>query len=1107
MSKKRPSSFDRAEQENKIFELFSKYRNPADRQSATPSNIRPVSATAETTVTILIPNAEEYNSGYNIENIGSSKNRNKNKNKDNNKKNDKDIERANIGISHHYQFQGSLFDYYNATIPIDHLDYGHYAGGEAYIVEQECDGVGGTCEIGGSFSTSANASGTFYPSRTTNFISNQVLQPPLNFTTPVGIHTSNTHAPADALFHPEKNPLSYGSFLANNHFCLDSLEVPVLPYSNTNTNTNTIINSTQNKNKSLDPELLAYTNKQIFTESRSLLNSSHIQMESIGTQQSVPKDLSSVAAAKLSSNNPSASTLTGGRGASSSPASISPGTTTTAAIEKVKRRKHKNSKLGCPNCKKRRVKCSEDLPSCINCIKHKVKCGYLDYTEEQLKELRDAKQQNAVSSLQRSRLLSQGQYLPVKAESSDSDEENDLLRTASNSMPVSLSTSTSASTSASASASASAPGAFNSSSSSGSGSGSATSSSSAGMNKVQKPKGKRQSSASTISKSSDFSSRLSLNKRSTSLGDSPLGRRDDEDDFIASTREKLKIRRSNAGQIITQNFDNLLPMEAENEVIYPVYEMTTSAQGTPHLNSRPFLHKQSSGLAGAINQKVTFRYKRDVKKINYEQELLHLLKTMGPLVQRGQASLPQIRNLYTMWLNSFIYKGYTSSLMFNCLLNLNTNYLITNCFTDSYKYYSSDGEIALIARGIQLAKARQTCLVKSINYYAEVIKELRGMLSTNHDPDTAGSVSYILSLMSVYDPESSLNSTTCFIDGLFGVLAYNINILAKSGIAPILVPIHLKLMTNVAMSVYLPGYNPTFLYECRQLLTRFGDILLPMIDASRATSSSRDYLIHQFLEIKYRELFSFVNEAIDYYIPHLNANLADMELQQQLLYEMIMKWVRIFPGKFIANKKVQGPMEKMLYLFYKAFKKAFFAVCPQIKFFFLRDFDSPLMMDVFASHDDYDIYNNDIESPTTRRFSDDVYMPYVGELKYMASYLIRLITFFQMRLSILYRFLMIDMSTNHDFKYTEVNQWRRGITDIMATRREFIERAGVREVYITMFSKQYLRKLNYPEMTVGYEIDADELMESTTIDDGVIDIMSLQPSGLLQSDYDIRVQK
>lgn len=65
----------------------------------------------------------------------------------------------------------------------------------------------------------------------------------------------------------------------------------------------------------------------------------------------------------------------------------------TALLEKQagKRRKHKNSKNGCPNCKKRRVKCSEDLPACMNCIKHKVRCGYLDYTEEQLNELKEAK--------------------------------------------------------------------------------------------------------------------------------------------------------------------------------------------------------------------------------------------------------------------------------------------------------------------------------------------------------------------------------------------------------------------------------------------------------------------------------------------------------------------------------------------------------------------------------------------------------------------------------------------------------------------------------------------------------------------------------------------
>lgn len=42
------------------------------------------------------------------------------------------------------------------------------------------------------------------------------------------------------------------------------------------------------------------------------------------------------------------------------------------------RRKHRNSHLGCGTCKKRRIKCDENLPQCFNCVKGKLHCAYLN---------------------------------------------------------------------------------------------------------------------------------------------------------------------------------------------------------------------------------------------------------------------------------------------------------------------------------------------------------------------------------------------------------------------------------------------------------------------------------------------------------------------------------------------------------------------------------------------------------------------------------------------------------------------------------------------------------------------------------------------------------
>lgn len=54
------------------------------------------------------------------------------------------------------------------------------------------------------------------------------------------------------------------------------------------------------------------------------------------------------------------------------------------------RRKHKNSRLGCPQCRQRRIKCDEALPSCRRCMGRKVHCGYLDYTQEQKDQIIEA---------------------------------------------------------------------------------------------------------------------------------------------------------------------------------------------------------------------------------------------------------------------------------------------------------------------------------------------------------------------------------------------------------------------------------------------------------------------------------------------------------------------------------------------------------------------------------------------------------------------------------------------------------------------------------------------------------------------------------------------
>ncbi|CAH6721198.1 hypothetical protein CLIB1444_05S05754 [[Candida] jaroonii] len=57
--------------------------------------------------------------------------------------------------------------------------------------------------------------------------------------------------------------------------------------------------------------------------------------------------------------------------------------------ERKSRRTHKNSRDGCPNCKAKRIKCSEELPQCFNCIKKNYRCGYLDFPKDKLNHIRN----------------------------------------------------------------------------------------------------------------------------------------------------------------------------------------------------------------------------------------------------------------------------------------------------------------------------------------------------------------------------------------------------------------------------------------------------------------------------------------------------------------------------------------------------------------------------------------------------------------------------------------------------------------------------------------------------------------------------------------------
>ncbi|KAL4968472.1 Zn(II)2Cys6 transcription factor domain-containing protein [Aspergillus stella-maris] len=50
--------------------------------------------------------------------------------------------------------------------------------------------------------------------------------------------------------------------------------------------------------------------------------------------------------------------------------------TVSSYIGKTARKPHTKSRLGCANCKRRRIKCDEGKPACRNCLRHSVECDY-----------------------------------------------------------------------------------------------------------------------------------------------------------------------------------------------------------------------------------------------------------------------------------------------------------------------------------------------------------------------------------------------------------------------------------------------------------------------------------------------------------------------------------------------------------------------------------------------------------------------------------------------------------------------------------------------------------------------------------------------------------
>lgn len=619
-----------------------------------------------------------------------------------------------------------------------------------------------------------------------------------------------------------------------------------------------------------------------------------------------------------------------------------------SASKMPRRKKHRNSKLGCATCKRRRIKCSEDLPACSNCVKHRVHCEYLDYSPHQLEVFRAAK-------------------FAREHETLTPTEKNETL--------------------------------------------------------PQPP----------------------------------------------SESESPATEAAFDGPGITQAFDTLLAT-ADSEIIYPVYSVERTSNANAHGRGdagRP-LH---GATAGAV-----FRGRR--LKLDFEPQFYSVVDSIQPLALSGLALLPQIRHLYHMWIGFFILRAVRDLAMFLCLVNLTTNYMITNVL-------GAQGEWSAERAGCTDRTERAALVVHLIKHYAQVIAHLRALLNHNTDQSLCASISYILSLMAIYDPEATPHSTKCFRDGLFSVLTHTIRS-SPTPVIPTMTILHLQFMKNLSATVYMPPYLPHILLEGERMLARLGE-LLARITPEDTTDAGTVQLVRRY----FRHLEQFTHDAVRVYVPAVDASLDDKLRQEEILFTMMRRWTTGLPLRLLVVRKESDPLEKAVTLFYRLISKCITSVVPQLRFFFLRDLETPLMVDTILVRFE-DLLFADLDAPAHLCITPAHYQTLLPELKVLAGYATRTTAFLGMRLALLYRGLVTSPQVQLIAPAANVAEWRDSITDVAAARAEGIARVGLSEVQIESLCNTYIAPAHYPSfggVTQGL-IPASE----------PVDFMTLQPSGMLARD-------
>lgn len=702
----------------------------------------------------------------------------------------------------------------------------------------------------------------------------------------------------------------------------------------------------------------------------------------------------------------------------------------------IRRKKHRNSKLGCIMCKRRRIKCLEDLPACANCVKYHLRCGYLDFSERELEEFREQKRIQSILNEDPTR----GSY--------DKTHPGDI--------------------------------------------------SALGFNLV-----------------GGASCDGVCNEMKNALSDIqvmlPIG-------FAESTPRALLVELDPAsfcqcsGNQILHNSITVANSRAKDSyyLVGAMPENEHTVIQTPKrplegslVPTRDYFHQplpillyglmknQSSSvlqltpLPGAMH--TGNRFNVATSTISDYQLLLQLGRTVAPPNSaRSKVLLVQMRRIYYLCMAYFISKAHKLDVIFSGLITLTTNYLVT-CLVS--------GHSTLLYSLLLSPNLRNTLAVHLLLHYYTAIRCLVHMLESDNNPEIATFMLHLLMLVSIYDPREKLDSTKCFRDGMFTVLSYTSQLAYNESILlPQLIPIHLRLMTDVVRAVYFPAYDPVFLIEFETMLRLFSAIV----------DLANDLPISRQMRRKYNDLVLFAQDTIHQYIPGINQNLDDINYQEELLFKMLRRWALIQPTENTTLCTHADPLDYVVNLFSRLFCKALFAVVPQVQYFLLCDFDLPFMFDLFADSKNLDMFS-ELQVPLKCMLSE-VYALQYPKVRAMYAYAFRLKTFLQIRLTMLYDNLVYNESVRQLCPIENVIELRRLIVDIKKAREHIREKIGLLEYPIKSFMLTYISPFNFPHIvepsiqcaSVVAPSEAPQLPQIEGIEE--VDLMSLQPNGLLLKD-------